>query len=138
MTDVRLIDANALRQKIEKWAAEADNSISFVDSVEGFAYDEVLDAIDAAPTIDPETLRPVYCASGEVMCSVRNCPERTLKPCFKCKWHDNETMACSKRVSLITGRPCLYTDLNYTCAEWETADDIGAKMEDDTHDEPDL
>ena len=52
MSDKRLIDANALRQKIE-------NSISFADSVESFAYDEVLDAIDAAPTIDPEALQPV-------------------------------------------------------------------------------
>ena len=60
MSDKRLIDANALRQKIEKWAASADNSISFTDSVEGFAYDEVLDAIDAAPTIDPEALRPTW------------------------------------------------------------------------------
>lgn len=56
MSDKRLIDANALRQKIEKWADSADNSISFADSVESFAYDEVLDAIDAAPTIDPEAL----------------------------------------------------------------------------------
>lgn len=56
MSNERLIDANALRQKVEKWASSADNSISFTDSVEGFAYDEVLDAIDAAPTIDPETL----------------------------------------------------------------------------------
>ena len=55
----RLIDANALRKTIVAWAATADNSASFVDSVEGFAYDEVLDAIDAAPTIAPETLRPV-------------------------------------------------------------------------------
>ena len=60
MSDKRLIDANALRQKIEKWAASADNSILFTDSVEGFAYDEVLDAIDAAPTIDPEALRPTW------------------------------------------------------------------------------
>lgn len=59
MSDKRLIDANALRQKIEKWADSADNSISFADSVESFAYDEVLDAIDAAPTIDPEALQPV-------------------------------------------------------------------------------
>lgn len=59
MEERRLIDANALRQKIEKWAASADNSTSFTDSVEGFAYDEVLDAIDTAPTINPETLRPV-------------------------------------------------------------------------------
>lgn len=58
MSDKRLIDANPLRQKIEKWADLADNSISFTDSVESFAYDEVLDAIDAAPTIDPESLRP--------------------------------------------------------------------------------
>ena len=57
MSDKRLIDANALRQKIEKWADSADNSISFADSVESFAYDEVLDAIDAAPTIDPEALQ---------------------------------------------------------------------------------
>ena len=59
MSDKRLIDANAMRQKIEKWADSADNSISFADSVERFAYDEVLDAIDAAPTIDPEALQPV-------------------------------------------------------------------------------
>ena len=59
MSDKRLIDANALRQKIEKWADSADNSISFADSVESFAYDEVLDAIDAAPTLDPEALQPV-------------------------------------------------------------------------------
>lgn len=56
MSDKRLIDANALRQKIAEWATAADNSASFADSAEGFAYDEVLDAIDAIPTIGPEEL----------------------------------------------------------------------------------
>lgn len=65
MKEKRLIDANALREVIAKWAATADNSASFVDSVEGFAYDEVLDAIDAAPTVDPETLRPVAQWEGQ-------------------------------------------------------------------------
>lgn len=50
---MRLIDADALRQKIEMWENESNKGSSFSDSVEGFAYDEVLDAIDAAPTIDP-------------------------------------------------------------------------------------
>lgn len=53
MDEVRLIDANALHKKIEKWANNTNRSTSFVDSVEGFAYDEVLDAIDAAPTVEP-------------------------------------------------------------------------------------
>jgi len=129
--DMRLIDANALGRYISDWQMNlpGDNRPDWNNA----AYDtleDVLEAIKNAPIIDPETLRPVYCASGEVMCSVRNCPERTLKPCFKCKWHDNETMVCSKRVSLITDRPCLCTDLNYTCAEWEAANDIGVKTED--------
>ena len=59
MAEVRLIDANALRKKIEKWTNDSNRSASFVDSVEGFAYDEVLDAIDAAPTIEPKSMRPV-------------------------------------------------------------------------------
>lgn len=77
MSDKRLIDANALRQKIEKWADLADNSISFTDSVESFAYDEVLDAIDAAPTIDPESLRPV--SEWELN------PDRWTCEWFRCK-----------------------------------------------------
>lgn len=58
MSDKRLIDAHALRQKIKNWKNDADKGSLFSDSAEGFAYDEVLDAIDAAPTIDPETLKP--------------------------------------------------------------------------------
>lgn len=56
---MRLIDADALRQKIERWKNESNKGSSFSDSVEGFAYDEVLCAIDVAPTIDPSIQRPV-------------------------------------------------------------------------------
>lgn len=48
---MRLIDADALRQKIERWKNESNQGSSFSDSVEGFAYDEVLCAIDVAPTV---------------------------------------------------------------------------------------
>lgn len=48
---MRLIDADALRQKIENWKNDADKGNLFADSVESFAYDEVLSAIDVAPTI---------------------------------------------------------------------------------------
>lgn len=84
MSSMRLIDANRLRQKVEKWAAAADNSISFVDSVKGFVYDEVLDAIDIAPTIDLKTLRPVahwksYVDdwTGSTVWECTNCKEET-------------------------------------------------------------
>lgn len=64
---MRLIDADALRQNIERWENESNKGSSFSDSVEGFAYDEVLCAIDVAPTIDPNIQRPVahWAAKGK-------------------------------------------------------------------------
>lgn len=67
MRDKRLIDANALRRKIEKWKNEADKGSLFYDSVEGFAYDEALDAIDTAPTIGTETLRPQWISTKKML-----------------------------------------------------------------------
>jgi hypothetical protein len=49
---MRLIDADALRQKIERWENETNKRSSFSDSVKGFTYDEALDAIDTAPTLE--------------------------------------------------------------------------------------
>jgi hypothetical protein len=125
----RIVDIEPLLERLRNIPASNPNDDPDLMDVGEAIYTAIVE-LEALPIIGPKALRPVYCASGEVMCSVRNCPEKTLKPCFKCKWHDNETMVCSKRVSLITDRPCLCTDLNYTCAEWEAANDIGVKTED--------
>lgn len=112
MADVRLIDANALRQKIEKWAAEADNSISFVDSVEGFAYDEVLDAIDAAPTVtalgtDTKENNPFaeegviecqFCRSGEWLYNEDGAPNAFCGQCgHRIIWPEASEEAAARR-----------------------------------------
>jgi rubrerythrin len=73
---MRLIDADTLRQKIERWKNDTDKGNLFSDAVEGFAYDEVLCAIDVAPTIDKESLRPTCrfeYASGEEDCYWEEC-----------------------------------------------------------------
>lgn len=57
--ETRPIDADALRQKIEKCALDADRASSFSNPDGGAFYDEVLDAIDATPTIDPNIQCPV-------------------------------------------------------------------------------
>lgn len=60
MADVRLIDATALQNTISEWRKkemENDNSITGPAIIDAFG--DVLDAISVAPTIDPETLRPV-------------------------------------------------------------------------------
>lgn len=53
MTDKRLIDANALHKEISIWIESSNRASSYADAVEGWAYSEVLDAIKAAPTINP-------------------------------------------------------------------------------------
>lgn len=61
MADVRLIDATALQNTISEWRKkemENDNSITGPAIIDAFG--DVLDAISVAPTIDPETLRPVW------------------------------------------------------------------------------
>lgn len=75
---MRLIDADALRQKIENWKNDADKGSLFSDSVESFAYDEVLDAIDAAPTIDPNIQRPVAHWVANGICS--RCEHKVYSP----------------------------------------------------------
>lgn len=72
MDDVRLIDANALRERMRKaWDAGCISQIEDVESV-----------LDEQPTIDPETLRPVAhweneCdAVGDPICwTCTNCKE---------------------------------------------------------------
>lgn len=56
---MRPIDADALRQKIEKCTLDADRASSFSNPDGGAFYDKVLDAIDTTPTIDPNIQRPV-------------------------------------------------------------------------------
>lgn len=56
---MRPIDADALRQKIEKCALDADRASLFSNPDGGAFYDEVLDAIDATQTIDPNIQCPV-------------------------------------------------------------------------------
>ena len=54
MEEVRLIDANALHKRIEM-NLRASNPFT----IEECCYKDALNSVDEAPTIDPETLRPV-------------------------------------------------------------------------------
>lgn len=54
MTEERLIDANALHKRIEM-NLRASNPFT----IEECCYKDALNSVDEAPTIDPETLRPV-------------------------------------------------------------------------------
>lgn len=55
MYDKRLIDANALRKRIEM-NLRASNPFT----IEECCYKDALNSVDEAPTIDPETLRPTW------------------------------------------------------------------------------
>lgn len=52
MSDKRLIDANALRKRIEM-NIRASNPFT----IEECCYKDALNSVDGAPTIDPETIR---------------------------------------------------------------------------------
>ena len=54
MSDKRLIDANALHKRIEM-NLRASNPFT----IEECCYKDALNSVDEAPTIDPESLRPV-------------------------------------------------------------------------------
>ena len=54
MAEKRLIDASALRKRIEM-NLRASNPFT----IEECCYKDALNSVDEAPTIDPETLRPV-------------------------------------------------------------------------------
>lgn len=54
MKEMRLIDANALHNRIEM-NLRASNPFT----IEECCYKDALNSVDEAPTIDPETLRPV-------------------------------------------------------------------------------
>lgn len=54
MSDKRLIDANALHKRIEM-NLRASNPFTIGEC----CYKDALNSVDEAPTIDPETLRPV-------------------------------------------------------------------------------
>lgn len=51
MDNPRLIDANALRKRIEERIQEFDKETSAASAFMGYALDDVLDYIDATPTI---------------------------------------------------------------------------------------
>ena len=55
MSDKRLIDANALRKRIEM-NLRASNPFT----IEECCYKDALNSVDDAPTIDPETLQPTW------------------------------------------------------------------------------
>lgn len=54
MAEKRLIDANALHKRIEM-NLRASNPLT----IEECCYKDALNSVDGAPTIDPESLRPV-------------------------------------------------------------------------------
>ena len=54
MAEKRLIDANALHKRIEM-NLRASNPFT----IEECCYKDALNSVDGAPTIDPESLRPV-------------------------------------------------------------------------------
>lgn len=55
MDNHRLIDANVLRKRIEERIQELDKETSAASAFMGYALDDVLDCIDATPTIALET-----------------------------------------------------------------------------------
>lgn len=63
MGEKRLIDANALAERISKWIGEIDSETAFEynESKEAtkMTLDDVLSLVNKAPTIDPESLRTV-------------------------------------------------------------------------------
>lgn len=59
MDEVRLINANHLRGRIQDWIRELDKLTDVRFVCMGYALDDVLDYIDEESTIDPENLRPV-------------------------------------------------------------------------------
>lgn len=54
MAEKRLIDASALRKRIEERIREFDNETSAAAAFMGYALDDVLDYIDTAPTVQHE------------------------------------------------------------------------------------
>ena len=67
MSDKRLIDANTLREIVDERATTAYNDMTFGAAVAATALDGVLEAIDAAPTIVPETLRPQWISTKKML-----------------------------------------------------------------------
>lgn len=54
MAEKRLIDASALRKRIEERIREFDSETSAAGAFMGYALDDVLDYIDTAPTVQHE------------------------------------------------------------------------------------
>lgn len=50
--EVRLIDANVLRKRIEEWMQELEQEFTVEYAYMGYTLDDVLDYIDTAPTIE--------------------------------------------------------------------------------------
>nr|DAM98000.1 MAG TPA: cold inducible protein [Caudoviricetes sp.] len=61
MDEVRPINANHLRERIQAWIKEqeSEHNRDIEDATTCYVLDDVLDYIDTEPTIDPKTLRPV-------------------------------------------------------------------------------
>lgn len=59
MDEVRLINANSLRGRIQERIQELDKEVFVESSDMSNLLDDMLDYIDTEPTIDPESLRPV-------------------------------------------------------------------------------
>lgn len=55
MDNLRLIDANVLRKRIEERIQELDKETSAASAFIGYVFDDVLDYIDTTPTIALET-----------------------------------------------------------------------------------
>lgn len=54
MAEKRLIDASALRKRIEGWMQELEQEFTVEYAYMGYALDDVLDYIDTAPTVQHE------------------------------------------------------------------------------------
>lgn len=63
MAEKRLIDASALRKRIEERIREFDNETSAAGAFMGYALDDVLDYIDTAPTVNECTCQNWHPAS---------------------------------------------------------------------------
>lgn len=56
MAERRLIDASALRERIEGWMQELEQEFTVEYAYMGYALDDVLDYIDTAPTVQHECI----------------------------------------------------------------------------------
>lgn len=66
MAERRLIDASALRERIEGWMQELEQEFTVEYAYMGYALDDVLDYIDTAPTVQHECICQKWHPASEI------------------------------------------------------------------------